>query len=199
MRLRVPDAARPPRRRGARLRRPARLSRTAPVPRLHRRSLRESHRRRALRRSDGRGFALTANDGPHTLHGGARGFDKVTWDGGADRRRGRRAAPPQPRRRRGLPRQPRRARGLPPRRRRAAHRVSRDERRAHRRQPREPRLLEPRRRRRDADPRSPPVDRRVALHAGRRAADPDRRASQPVAGTPLRLPTPRAIGERIER
>jgi len=28
---------------------------------------------------DGRSFALTANDGPHTLHGGARGFDKVAW------------------------------------------------------------------------------------------------------------------------
>ena len=26
-------------------------------------------------------FPLTANDGPHTLHGGSRGFDKVTWDG----------------------------------------------------------------------------------------------------------------------
>jgi len=30
---------------------------------------------------DGRVFPLTANDGPHTLHGGSRGFDKVTWDG----------------------------------------------------------------------------------------------------------------------
>ncbi len=29
----------------------------------------------------GRVFPLTANDGPHTLHGGSRGFDKVTWDG----------------------------------------------------------------------------------------------------------------------
>jgi aldose 1-epimerase len=29
----------------------------------------------------GRVFPLTANDGPHTLHGGNRGFDKVTWDG----------------------------------------------------------------------------------------------------------------------
>ena len=30
---------------------------------------------------DGRVFPLTANEGPHTLHGGSRGFDKVAWDG----------------------------------------------------------------------------------------------------------------------
>ena len=30
---------------------------------------------------DGRVFPLNANDGPHTLHGGSRGFDQVTWDG----------------------------------------------------------------------------------------------------------------------
>ena len=29
----------------------------------------------------GRNFSLTANDDPHTLHGGSRGFDKVAWDG----------------------------------------------------------------------------------------------------------------------
>jgi aldose 1-epimerase len=29
---------------------------------------------------DGRGFALEANDTPHHLHGGVRGWDKVVWD-----------------------------------------------------------------------------------------------------------------------
>ena len=36
-----------------------------------------AHGRFAL---DGRSFALAANDGPHHLHGGRRGFDKVVWD-----------------------------------------------------------------------------------------------------------------------
>ncbi len=29
---------------------------------------------------DGRTFTLPANDGPHTLHGGTRGWDKVVWE-----------------------------------------------------------------------------------------------------------------------
>lgn len=29
---------------------------------------------------DGQSYPLFANDGPHTLHGGARGFDKVVWE-----------------------------------------------------------------------------------------------------------------------
>jgi aldose 1-epimerase len=29
---------------------------------------------------DGKEYALAANNGPHTLHGGAKGFDKYAWD-----------------------------------------------------------------------------------------------------------------------
>ena len=122
---------------------------------------------------DGETYELPLNNGPNSLHGGATGFHTHLWDAEpiADGVRLRRVSPDG-------------ENGYPgtldvtvdytldgdaP-----ADRLRRDDRPADRRQPHQPRVLEPRGRRHDRRPRA--ADQRRPLHAGRRHADPDRRA-----------------------
>ena len=98
--------------------------------------------------------------------------------------------------------------GLPRQRRRVGHlhagqqqqpalRLRGDDRRADGPQPHQPLLLEPGRRGLGDDQRPPAPAQRQRVHAGRREPDPDRRRSQPVAGTPFDFTRFHAIGERI--
>ena len=36
---------------------------------------------------DGKSYQVPVNDGPNSLHGGTKGFDKVVWTHGVDHRR----------------------------------------------------------------------------------------------------------------
>ncbi|MEG8275616.1 aldose epimerase family protein [Streptomyces sp. AHA2] len=52
---------------------------------------------------DGRTYALEPNNGPNSLHGGARGFDKRVWDAQADGRHGVRLSRTSPHGEEGFP------------------------------------------------------------------------------------------------
>ena len=96
---------------------------------------------------DGVTYPLDANNGPNTLHGGFKGFDKVVWAASAVRTRQdrRRAADPHERRRRGrLPGRAAGDRDLHARQPRpAADGLHRHDQQADPREPDQPRLLQP--------------------------------------------------------
>ncbi|CAA9261787.1 MAG: Aldose 1-epimerase, partial [uncultured Blastococcus sp.] len=158
------------RRRRARLRRPRRLPAGHDVRRRGRRPLRQPDRRRPVRARRRRAPAPAE---PRELLPARRtaGFPHpaVVGRGGP---RGRGADPHQPRRRHGLSRNPHRHRPLCPRRGRADADVRSDDRPADRREPDQPRVLEPGRRRERRGPRRGTAGR--ALRGRRRSPDPDR-------------------------
>ena len=98
---------------------------------------------------DGKEYTLAVNNGPNSLHGGMKGFDKVVWkaedvsgpDGPAVK-----LTYLSPDGEEGYPGQPRRHRHLhPDRRQRAADRLHGHDRQGHAGQPDQPQLLQPRR------------------------------------------------------
>ncbi len=153
---------------------------------------------------DGKEYTLAKNDGPNTLHGGAkRSLDKVVWHGKpfkSARRRRRRVHVHQPRRRRGLSRRPRHEGHLHAHRQgRAAHRLRSHDRQGHAGQSDESRVFQSLRRRLADDPRPRADDRRRPLHAGRRNADSHgrNRARSPARRFDFR--EFHKIGERVDQ
>ena len=136
--------------------------------------------RSAGSRSTGRPTSCRSTTSPNSLHGGDVGLRQAGVDGDVVHQpqdRGREVHAHQPGRRGGLPRRARdRGRLLARQPQRAADRLQGDDDQADRRQPHQPRVLEPRRRGERVDLRPRAQAQREPLHAGRRHADPDRRA-----------------------
>ena len=177
---RRPRPPRPARERHARLPRHRRLRRPVqPVLRRHHRPLRQPDRARPVhaRRDDVPAADQQRPEQPARRHRRLRqarvGGDVVH----EPQDRGRAVHAHQPGRRGGLPRRARdRGRLLARQPQRAADRLQGDDDQADGRQPHQPRVLEPRRRGQRVDLRPRAQAQREPLHAGRRDADPDRRA-----------------------
>ena len=145
-------------------------------------------------RSTARPSSSRRTRGAHHLHGGAIGLGSRIWDMEADsaRRDGAPASTASPDGEEGYPGDGRFRRDLPARGAAADLRDGRPARPADADQPRQPQLLQPRRRRDGAGPRA--LGRRPRLHPARRRADPDRR-DPPVEGTRLDFSAEREIGD----
>ena len=143
---------------------------------------------------EGKRYKLAANDKPHHLHGGTKGWDKVVWSATADRDAegsGARADVRVQGRRGGLSGHRDGEDGLhADQRQRAQGRHAGDDRQDDARQHGSPQLLEPRR------PRSAPIlDHELTLHADKYTPGtpmvPDGRV-MPVKGTPFDFTTAKA-------
>ena len=137
---------------------------------------------------DGQNYTLDANNGPNSLHGGVKGFDKFVWDAESFKDKGvvglkltRTSAAGE-----GCVNPPTACTGYPgnlqvkvvytlDKARRPADRLQGDDRQGDGRQPHQPRVLEPVGRGHRDDLRPPADAQRQQVHAGRLDADPDRR------------------------